>query len=175
VLRAPSPPSTKWARPTKDIILILFIDACVKKIFHLGKRFPWPRPKSCLRCGGRIWGHGYSAGYFDGYNDPLWLKRYRCPDCGGIIKLKPKGYWPRFQAKITTIRRSVSHRLTFHKWLPDLPRSRQGHWLRGLKRQVFFHLGADFSGDLIKAFDDLWCRGVIAASRSIQFGNLLST
>ena len=121
----------------------------------------------CPRCGGRIWGHGYCTGYFDGYGEALWLKRYRCPDCRGIIKLKPKGYWPRFQATIETIRRSISHRLTYHKWLPDLPRSRQGHWLRGLRRQVFFHLGAGFAGDLVQAFDDLRVKGVIASSRSI--------
>lgn len=147
--------------------MILFIDARVKNIFRFGKRFPWPRPERCLRCGGRIWGHGYTTGYFDGFNDPLWLKRYRCPDCRAIIKLRPKGYWPRFQASIHAIRKSISHRLTHHKWLPDLPRSRQRHWLRGLRRQVFFHLGAAWSGDLLSGFDELRGKGIVAASRSI--------
>ena len=158
---------SSMGKPIKDNILILFIDARVKKIFRLGKRFPWPRPECCLRCGGRLWGHGYTSGYFDGFNDPLWLRRYRCPDCRAIIKVRPKGYWPRFQATIDTIRRSISHRLTHHKWLPDLPRSRQGHWLRGLKKQVFFHFGASWPGELLEAFDELTSRGVIAVSRSI--------
>lgn len=167
VLRAPSPPDTKWVKPTKDIILILPINACVKKIFLLGKSFPWPRPERCLRCGGRIWGHGYTTGYFDGFHAPLWLRRYRCPDCSAVIKLKPKGYWPRFQATIETIRCSLSHRLTHHKWLPDLPRSRQRHWLRGLKRQVYIHLGASCSRDLLEAFERLRNQGVIAVSRAV--------
>ena len=152
--------------------MILIVDACVKKIFRLGRSFPWPRPQNCPRCGGRIWGHGFTGSYFDGFNEPLWLKRYRCPDCRAIIKLRPKGYWPRFQATIDTIRRSISHRLTHHKWLPDLPRSRQWHWLRGLRRQVFFHFGAGWSGDLLDAFDELSRRGMIAASRALYCENL---
>jgi len=163
----PLPQKIQWAKPTKDLILILFIDACVKKIFRFGKSFPWPRPKRCPRCRGRIWGHGYTSAYFDGFTDPLWLKRYRCADCGSVIRVRPKGYWPRFQASIDAIRRSISYRLTHHKWLPDLPRPRQRHWLRGLRRQVFFHLGAAFSGGLLRAFDELSTRGIIAAGRAI--------
>jgi len=152
--------------PPKTSILILFIDACVKRIFRLGKRFPWTRPDVCPRCGGRVWGHGFTTGYFDGFDEPLWLRRYRCPDCSAIIRVRPKGYWPRFQARIDAIRQSLSHRLTHHKWLPDLPRSRQWHWLRGLKRQAFIHLGAGGSGDLLNAFDALRSRGIVAASRT---------
>jgi DNA-directed RNA polymerase subunit RPC12/RpoP len=161
------PEHNGYKNPLHDTALILVVDACVKKIFRLGRRFPWPRPQSCPRCGGRVWGHGFTPGYFDGFNDPLWLRRYRCPDCRAIIKVRPTGYWPRFQATIYAIRRSISHRFTHHKWLPELPRSRQGHWLRGLKKQVFFHFGASWQGKLLEAFDALTSRGLIAVSRSI--------
>lgn len=79
--------------------------------FQKGKKNCWPRPELCLRCHGRqLWGHGYVASYFDGFDQPLYLKRYRCPACGCVIKMKPAGYLKRFQAPTDTIRSSIGCR-----------------------------------------------------------------
>jgi DNA-directed RNA polymerase subunit RPC12/RpoP len=162
-------PKTVGRTPHKpNTLLILFVEACVKKIFHLGENFPWPRLKQCPRCGGRLWGHGFVAAYFDGFDEPIRLRRYRCPDCRMVIRTRPKDYWPRFQASIASIRKSLSDRLTRLRWRPDLPRSRQRHWLTGLIRQVRFHLGAAWSGSLVGAFDGLVALGICPVSRSIN-------
>ena len=148
--------------------MILLVEACVKKIFQLGRQYPWPRPERCFLCGGRIWGHGFTPGYFDGFDSAVLLRRYRCPDCRALYKLRPKGYWSRFQASIATIRQSLAQRLTRLRWRADLPRSRQQHWLRGLILQVRFRLGSSWTGCLLEAFDMLSGRGIAAASRSMQ-------
>lgn len=136
---------------------------------ELGRSFPWPRPESCPCCGSvRVWGHGFVSAYFDEVPEAVWLRRYRCPDCGAVIRLRPRGYWSRFQASVETIRQSLSRRLGQGRWDPGLPRSRQRHWLKGLLRQVGLHLGPGWSGDLLWALDWLSGRGLAAASRSAQ-------
>jgi hypothetical protein len=120
----------------------------------------------------RIWGHGYVAAYFDGFSEALFLRRYRCPDCGCVYRLRPAGYFRRFQATAACIRASISRRLLQGRWNPGLPRSRQRHWLAGLVRQVRFHLGPSWQGDLPAAFDLLAGQGVAAVSRSIQFADI---
>ena len=134
-----------------------------------GKSFPWPRPERCPRCGSaRLWGHGFVYAYFDEVPVAVWLKRYRCPACRAVIRLRPQGYWSRFQASVVAIRQSLSTKLGRGRWDPGLPRSRQRHWLKGLLRQVGLSLGASWSGDLLWAFDWLSGRGLAAASRSAQ-------
>jgi hypothetical protein len=167
---APFPPKQPGVIPprTDDDPLIQFVELCVKRLFELGKKYPWPEPKGCPRCGGGLWGHGYCAAYFDGFHEPLWLKRYRCPGCGAVIRMRPQGYWSRFQATVATIRESLSRRVLHGRWLPWLARSRQRHWWQGLRTQVAFHLGPGWTGDWLCAFDWLDAKGVIAASRSIQ-------
>ncbi|CAO0823615.1 hypothetical protein DFAR_3800037 [Desulfarculales bacterium] len=49
---------------------------------ELGRRFLWPRPERCLRCGNvRLWGHGFVPAYFDETPTAIWLRLFRCPDC----------------------------------------------------------------------------------------------
>ena len=138
-------------------------------ILEMGRAFPWPRPARCPRCGSvRVWGHGFVPAYFDGFAEPVLLKRLHCDDCHAVIRLRPQGYWRRFQAPIRAIRESIFRRLTRGRWDPGLPRSRQRHWLKGLLGQIRLHLGATFGGDLLWAFDWLTGRGLAAASRSVQ-------
>jgi hypothetical protein len=123
----------------------------------------------CPRCGSvRLWGHGFVAAYFDDVPEAVLLKRYRCPACRAVIRLRPQGYWSRFQASVAAIRQSLSLKFGRGRWDPGLPRSRQRHWLKGLLRQVGLHLGSSWSGDLLWAFDWLSGRGLAAASRSAQ-------
>ena len=163
----PLPPRQTGERPVKDSLLILYVEASVKKIFHLGQKFPWPRPKQCIRCGGRIWGHGFVLAYFDGFDEGLWLRRWRCPDCRAIYRVRPHGYFRRFQSSIYTIRSSISRRLKMGRWPPDLPRGRGGHWLRSLRRHVLAYLGFGWQGRLLEAFDRLWAMGKIPTTRAI--------
>ena len=88
--------------------MIIFIPVVLKTILKEGKKYSWPRPERCPRCDRyKVWGHGYVLSIFDGFIHSLWLKRYRCPQCHCIIKLRPAGYFKRFQASINTIRTSI--------------------------------------------------------------------
>jgi hypothetical protein len=108
------------------------------------------------------------AAFFDGFAQAVFLRRYRCPDCHLILRLKPKGYWPRFQASIPTILESLTYRLTYYRWPPLLSRQRQGHWLRSLIRKVRFHLEVAWEGDLMEGLRILWeDRGIVPVSRAI--------
>jgi hypothetical protein len=129
--------------PCHLVAIVLFVKACVKKILEQGRSFLWPRPGTCPRCGSvRLWGHGFVPAYFDEVPELVWLKRYRCPACRAVIRLRPQGYWSRFQASVEAIRQSLSRKLGHGRWDPGLPRSRQRHWLKGLLRQVGLHLGS---------------------------------
>jgi hypothetical protein len=151
----------------KVSLLLLQVDVCVKDIFEQGKLFPWPRPPDCPRCHGRIWGHGFVGAYFDGFAGALFLRRYRCPDCKLTVRLRPLSHWPRFQVSILIILSCLSHRLRLGRWPVGLSRQRQGHWLRSLIRQVRWHLGMGWAGDLLEGLKRLWRRGVVPVSRSI--------
>jgi len=108
------------------------------------------------------------AAFFDGYAQAVFLRRYRCPDCHLILRLRPKGYWPRFQASIQTILESLTDRLTHHRWPFLVSRQRQGHWLRSLIRKVRFHLEVAWEGDLMEGLRILWeDRGIVPVSRAI--------
>ena len=169
-VRKHSSPRHKWGIPPRRLHpSILFVKACVKQIFVKGRDYVWPRPSECSRCNSvRIWGHGYVRAYFDGYTEALFLKRYRCPDCGCVYKMRPASYFSRFQASKASIRQSISSRLLQGRWNPGLPRSRQRHWLSGLVQQIRFHLGPSWHGGLLEAFDLLVSHGVAAVSRCIQ-------
>ena len=155
---------------TKTFILIVFVAAKIKEIFSLGRNYPWLKPEQCPRCKGRrLWGHGYVMAFFDGFNEPVWLRRYRCPVCGCVIRLKPKGYLRRFQASIEIIRCRLLYRLRHGRWPPDGPsRSRQGHWLHAFLSKVEAYLGKTWKGTWQEAFDHLVSRGLNPASRSMQ-------
>jgi len=66
-----------------------------------------------------------------------------------------------------TIRESLRRRLEENRWLPELARTRQRHWLRGLRDQALLYLGASWWGSLLGAFDRLTELGIAAVSRSV--------
>lgn len=148
--------------------LILSIAAKIKEIFKLGRKYPWPKPEICPRCKQhRVWGHGYVLAYFDGIREGLFLKRYRCPGCGCVIRLRPGGYLRRFQTSVRDIYLRIFHRLRYGRWPPGVSRSRQGHWLGSLKRKVSAYLGQGYKGCLLEGFSHLLFRGINPVSRSI--------
>jgi len=148
--------------------MIIFFSVVLKDLFIKGRDYPWPKPGRCPRCKGcNLWGHGFVQALFDGFYAPLWLKRYRCPTCRCVIRLRPRGYFRRFQASVETIRSSISHKLKTGRWPPGLPHTRQGHWLRALRKKAAAFLNNTWNQGLLKAFDYLIEQGHIPVSRSI--------
>jgi len=157
-----------WDRSSKGVQMISCVSVKLKQIFKKGKKYSWPRPELCLRCRGhQLWGHGYVASYFDGFAQPLYLKRYRCPACGCVIKMKPAGYLKRFQAPLDTIRSSIRCRLQRGCWLSALSRSRQNHWFKALLRKVKAFFGDPAADHVLHAFELMLARGLNPVSRSI--------
>jgi hypothetical protein len=94
-----------------------------------GKDFNWNRP-TC-GCGReKVWGHGFTARFFEGLDKAVWLKRYRCPGCGRVFTMIPAGFGRRYQSMISVIWASLEKRLSSLCWPSGLPRQRGGHWLR---------------------------------------------
>jgi len=148
--------------------MIIYINTLLKDIFRLGRKYPWPKPTCCPRCGNSmVWGHGYVGSWFDGYEEAILLKRYRCPCCGCVIKLRPSSHLSRFQASTNSIRSTLSIRIKTGRWPPDCSVPRAGHWLRSLKRKVFSLFGFYEGKALFKFFDYLLLFGNNPVSRSI--------
>ena len=162
----PCPGNNRGINPSKPTILVIFVQLAVKQLFKMGRDFLWPKPEGCPRCRSRIWGHGFVPAYFDGYDQPFWLKRYRCPDCGCVIRLRPRGYFPRFQASIHTIRDCLSCWVHTRRWKTGPSPPRQRHWVRALRRHLVLHEGLPGIPDLMAGFDRLLDQGIIPVSRS---------
>ncbi len=136
--------------------MIIFSAVKLKDLFEKKRNYPWRKPTDCPRCNSyRLWGHGFAEAIFDGYNQPLLLKLYRCPDCGCVIRLRPKGYFQRFQAPLETIRSSITLKSTSNRWLPGISRSRQCHWFRALQKRINAYL------------TDIWAEGVVAGFETL--------
>jgi hypothetical protein len=145
------------------------MDLCVKTLAELGQKYHWQRPQCCPRCSGaRVWGHGFVPAYFDQTGSQcVWLKRYRCPECGVVIRVRPLGYFKRIQASVEAVRLCVVERIGTGRWPPGSNPARQRHWLRALKRKVRAHLGLSYEERLAQGFEELWQRGVCAVSRAV--------
>ena len=148
--------------------MIMSFPVRLKKLFRLGRDYPWPKPDSCPRCGScRLWGHGYVTACFDGYDQVFMLKRYRCPDCGCVVRLRPKGYFRRFQASIASIRSSIISKTVENRWIGGIGRTRQRQWFNALLKKVKAHLTDAWSQGSVAGFDRLLQMGQIPVSRSI--------
>jgi len=148
--------------------MIIFCAVKFKDLFKKERDYPWQKPETCPRCNSqRLWGHGFAKAIFDGYDQPLLLKLYRCPDCCCVIRLRPKEYFKRFQSPVETIRASITLKATSHRWLPGISRTRQGHWFRSLKKRIKAYLTDTFVDGVVAGFDCLLQLGQIPVSRSI--------
>jgi len=148
--------------------LVIFVDVDVKQLAKLGKDFPWQKPSMCPRCNSHLWWHGFVISYFTCQKHGVYLKRLRCPTCGGIHRLRPHGYWKYFQSTSQSIFEAITQKVTKENWRPDLPRSRQVQWFRRFRKQVLAVLGLQYSGGLLEAFKKLLCLGFIPVSSVIQ-------
>ena len=155
-------------RPTRNETMVIYSAVNLKELFNKERDYPWQKPNSCPRCNSfRLWGHGFAQAIFDGFIRPLLLKLYRCPDCGCVIRLRPKGYFKRFQASIETIRASITCKSTQNRWLPAISRSRQCHWFRSLCKRIKAYLIDTWCQGVVAGFDYLLQLGQIPVSRAI--------
>jgi hypothetical protein len=146
--------------------MILFVDVDLKEVSRLGKKFPWQKPEMCPRCLQRkVWGHGFSDTFFDGFFKALLMKRYLCPTCGCVMKCRPKSHFARIQTAIKTIRAYLAGRIETGRW-PGSPEKGR-HWHAALKRQVLAYLGLGWRNRLLEAFDRLYRSGIVPVSRSL--------
>jgi len=153
----------------KSEFMIIFVSANLKKILQLKEKFPWSRPKICPNCKShKVWGHGFLLAYFDESNSGILIRRYRCPDCSTVIRVRPAGYLPRFQASIKTIRSSIASKVIKQRWLPVLNRTRQQHWFRGLVRRAKAFLGDTWKENMVKAFDHFVLHKINPVTRSFK-------
>jgi hypothetical protein len=146
---------------TREAPLILYLSVDFTELQTLGKAYCWPRPKRCVRCNGnRIWGHGYVARFFDEVADAMWIKRWRCPDCGAVYTMRPMTHWRGFWADRETILKSLRAKESESRWLAHLGRERQQYWRQGFQIQRRFD-GPD------QSLEELVRTHVIAATHSL--------
>ena len=166
----PRPPLGKrgFMQPTRNEKMVIFSAVKLKELFEKKRDYPWQKPKSCPCCNSnRLWGHGFADAIFDGYNQPLLLKLYRCPECRCVIRLRPEGYFKRFQAPVETIRSSIVCKSTTNRWLVGISRSRQCHWFSALKKRIKAYLSDTWSQGIVAGFDYFFHRHQLPVSRSI--------
>lgn len=159
------------AIPGRYGILSLFFMVCIKEILEQGRGYSFPRPGHCLKegCGSsRIWGHGYVGVWLYGYESLVYLRRWRCVDCGCVYTIRPADCWPRHRTPIIIILKRLSHRLCEGVWdrSRGVTRQAQGNWLRALKKNIKLYLGLDFDGGFREGFHELISSGRIPVQRT---------
>jgi hypothetical protein len=153
-------------KPQKGEAMIISVPVDINLLLDLLRKFPWPRPDCCPECNNpKLWGHGFADSLFDFAKKTIPLKRYICPNCGCVIKLRPQGYFKRFQASIDTIRNCIDSISVTGKTIKDIARQRQRHWFVALQRKVAAVFGLNV--DLKQAFEKLIASGIIPVSRAI--------
>jgi hypothetical protein len=104
---------------------------------------------------------------FTGFSQPLEMRRYRCPLCGCVIRLRPEGYFPRIQTDAASIRRILNCRIGTGSWPAGTITNGCRHWLCALKRKAVVILGIGWSGRSIAAFGRLCEMGRVPVRRTI--------
>jgi hypothetical protein len=108
----------------------------LQKIQELGKQFLWKHPKICPQCNGdRLWGHGFVLRYFISFVTGLWMKRWRCPDCGAVHTARPQQYSPGVHYPRDQQQTSITAKLKGQPFVKTIPRQVQQHWLK-----IFHHI-----------------------------------
>jgi hypothetical protein len=148
--------------------MIAFFDLDLNQIEANKRNYLWPRPRGCGRCGhDTVWGHGFVLMIITGFAKALSIRRYRCPKCGCIIRLRPKGYFMRHQTETAEIRRILVHRLSTGRWPVGCVTNRARHWLKALKRNVLAVFGLEMQSDPLAAFYRLINLGRVPVSRAV--------
>ncbi len=109
----------------------------------------------------RLWGHGYVTRYFDDTVEPLWVKRWRCVECGAVHTLRPHTHWRRFWAPIALICACLSAKSERGRRQTGPGRQRQQYWWRGYRIQSLV------DGSPATELARLMADGIIAATHSL--------
>ncbi len=148
--------------------MVLYSRVRFKTLERLGKEYRWQRPQSCPGCGSqRLYGHGYVQRYFDCLSGPVWVRRYRCAECGKVHTLRPARHWRKFLAPIESVVRCLRSKIETNRWVDEWSRQRQQYWWRGFLKRL---LAAGFIGR--PSPEQLWqlLRGrIIAATHSLKY------
>lgn len=119
----------------KEGLLLLYCEVDVKALFDQGKAYVWPRPGICPRCSCvRLWGHGYAERYFEGFDEPLWVKRYRCPDCRAVHTCRPHLFMARQRYSVVAVLMSLLQKILQGRWLKCISHQAQLWWYRSVQR-----------------------------------------
>lgn len=147
--------------------LILYFPADVKTLFKEGKNYQWQRPKECPKCKGkRLWSHGFTSRYFEGFIKALWVKKYRCPDCKSVHTCRPEGFFKKFIYSINTISSCLKSKIEDYLWSKKIAYQNQQYWYKGLRFQSSRKFNVKVS--TVAFFKRLLSLNIIPVSHSIQ-------
>ncbi len=148
--------------------MIIECNVSIKEILEKGKAFPWIKLEECPCCADTVlWGHGFVLCYFSFISSGIYLKRYRCPNCKSVIKLKPAGFFNNFRTPVKLIKKCLKNRINKKKIINSTSRSLQDYWLRNLKKNVRAVLGEKWTDRLFEGFEELIAEGIVPVSCSI--------
>ena len=165
--RRPQTRRPEASKHTSDL-MIIFLVLDLKQIALNSRDYPWPQPDCCGRCcHPKLWGHGFVPMIFEGFAQALQMRRYRCPKCGCVIRVRPEGFFSRHQSDVATIRRTLEHRIAAGRWPRGGVTNRARHWLAALKRHALAVWGLAALDDLMAAFDRLLAKGRVPVSRAV--------
>ena len=101
-----------------------------------------PDLSACPQCGGpRLWFHGFVRAFFDGFETGVLLRRLRCPDCKAVHRMRPAGYFKRFQSPVAAIRISIVHRIETGRWPTGSVTSKAGALVKSAHGENFGYSG----------------------------------
>jgi hypothetical protein len=81
----------------------------------------------------RLWRHGFVLRYFDECQEPLWILRYLCADCGSVHTMRPSEYDRRFRAQWLTIFLVLLRKILTGRWSYGFSKERQRYWMKGFR------------------------------------------
>jgi transposase-like protein len=120
--------------PNKKLILYNRLE--IEKLQEFGKDFPWKKPEYCPVCKSkRLWGHGYVIRYFSKGQEGVYLKRWRCPECGAVHTVRPEGFLPRIMTPIKGIYNVLVNKLNGGTFFREFSRQSQQYWWKGFQFQ----------------------------------------
>ena len=172
-MRQPTPTSVAPHSLDGTTSIIVYISIDCTNLVKKKRQYPWPRLSRCPGCGGvRVWGHGYVLRYFDDHPEGLYLKRYRCADCGGVHTARPDTHYRGFWASIACILDSLLEKALHNSWCSTCSRQRQQYWWRGFVKQASRR--SNRQGDSLTLLFTLMSQSIILATHSLEYCEIQS-
>jgi len=104
--------------------------------------------------------------YFDGEPQALWMKRYRCADCGAVHTARPESHWRGFLAPWSLILVCLLRKLKRGRWLSLVSHQRQQYWWGGFCKQASRHSSGQ---DMAYVLREMIRLPLIAATHSLKY------